>query len=273
MNVRPLSPALGAEVSGVSLAAPVNDSQREAFRQIFLEHSLLVVRDQQLTPGQLVAFARTFGEIEPYEHLSEFLMEGQPEVIVLSNIKKNGRPIGVQDAGQYWHTDRSYVKTPAWSSVLHARQVPMGDNGEPLGDTEFASMTKAFDDLPPDEQQRLRSLIAVHEYVYRFSKNDGKLQAVEHPLVLEHPITRTPGIFVNAGFTKTVAGLDDARARELLERLYAHVTQDKYVYRHQWRVGDVLMWDNYSTQHRATGGYGERPRLMWRTTIQGFALN
>ena len=272
MKLTRLTAAVGTLLEDIDLREAVSDEDLTNIRQAFLETGVLIARDQDLTPDQFVGFALRFGQIESYAStLSDYLMPGHPEIIMLSNIVENGKPIGVQDGGQYWHTDRSYVPHPAWLSALHSIQVPHDEPGQPLGETVFSSMTAAVAALPENERRELEQMSAWHEYVYRFSKRkEGAMPGVEHPIVLPHPMTKVPGLYVNAGFTHHVMGVSDTESQALLERLYAHVTRDEFVYCHKWRKGDELLCDNFSTQHRAVGNYGpHQHRLMWRTTIQG----
>ncbi|MGE0802466.1 MAG: TauD/TfdA dioxygenase family protein [Lautropia sp.] len=273
MEIRKLSAALGAEVVGADLRRPLAKADFARVREAFLDHSVLVFRGQDLTPAQLVTFSEQWGPSESYRAtLGDIVMKDHP-VIVLSNIIENGKPLGGQDAGRYWHTDGSYVRKPAWFSALYAREVPRGDDGRPLGDTRFASMAAALEALPREDQERLSRLTALHKYVYRYTRRDTQLEGVSHPMILTHPVTGRRGIYVNAGFTDSVEGLPEEEGRKLLGRIYEHVEHPDFGYRHRWAVGDVVMWDNYITQHRATGDFGpDRRRLMWRTTIQGFDL-
>lgn len=274
MKIRQLTKAIGAEVEGLDLRLPIAPPDFAKIRQAFTDHGVLIVRGQDLDADQFIRFARCFGPDESYgSTLSEFLLPGHPEIISLSNIVENGRRLGVQDAGQYWHTDRSYVQQPAWSSMLYSQKIPHDDKGEPLGDTQFASTVAALAALPPDERARLGKLQAWHEYVFRFTKPNDSMPGVAHPMVLRHPLSGAECLYVNAGFTRRVIGLPPDESKALLERLYAHTARDQFVYRHKWRVGDVLMWDNYSTVHNAVADYGpHQHRLMWRTTIKGFPL-
>jgi taurine dioxygenase len=274
MKINPTGAALGVEVADVDLRTPLPESDRRAIREALLHNGVLFVRGQQLDERQFVEVARLFGEIERYDStLSKYLKPNQPEIIVLSNIVENGQPIGVQDAGTYWHTDRSYVAKPAWSSCLYALEVPHANDGTPLGDTEFANMTAAYHALPPAERERLERLFAWHEYVFRFSEKNESMPGLRQPVVLKHPVTRAPCLYVNKGFTHRIVGLPEGESAALLERLFEHAKREEFIYRHQWQVGDLLIWDNYSTQHRATGGYAlPQRRHMWRTTIQGFPL-
>lgn len=270
MNIRPLTDNLGAEVTGVDLSI---DLTRYAapLRAAILDRSVLIVRDQRLTEEQFVNLSRSFGPIEPYDStVKEFLKSNHPEIIVLSNMVENGKPIGMRDAGQYWHTDRSYVKEPAWSSLLHAIRLPVDSRGITRGDTQFASTTAAFAALPESMRGRLRGLQAVHRYVYRYTKAPkDRLPDVIHPVVTRHPYTGRESLYVNKGFTFGIVGMGDAEATELLDHLFAHVAQPQFIYTHKWRPGDVVMWDNFATQHKAVADY-ELPleRLIWRTTVR-----
>lgn len=270
MNIRPLTDSLGAEVTGVDLSIEP-ERVADTLRAAFLAHSVLVVRDQHLNEDQFVRLTRCMGPVEPYEStVKQFLMPGHPEIIVLSNMLENGRPIGIRDAGQYWHTDRSYVKDPAWSSLLHAIRLPVDAQGVTRGDTQFASTVAAFAALPAAMQQRLRGLQAVHRYVYRYTKAPAdRLPDVAHPVALRHPYTGRESLYVNKGFTFGIVGMAQAEADALLEELFAHVAQPRFIYVHHWRPGDVVMWDNFATQHNAVADY-ELPleRLIWRTTVR-----
>jgi taurine dioxygenase len=270
MNIKPLTDSLGAEVTGVDLSVDL-PRHADTLRAAFLDHSVLVVRDQHLTEEQFVRLGRSFGPLEPYEStVKQFLMPDHPDILVLSNMVKDGRPLGIRDAGQYWHTDRSYVEEPAWSSLLHAIRLPVDAAGVTRGDTQFTSTVAAFAALPEAMQERLRGLRAVHRYIYRYSRApEQPLPSVVHPVVLKHPYSGRESLYVNKGFTFCIEGMAQAESDALLEELYAHVAQPRFVYTHKWRVGDVLMWDNFATQHNAVRDY-ELPleRLMWRTTVR-----
>ena len=274
MDIRKLSPSVGGEVVGIDLSKPILAKQFAKVRDAFLDHSMLLFRGQNLTPAQLVAFSESWGPTESYSTtIGEFVMKDQP-LIVLSNIVENGKPVGAQDAGRYWHTDGSYVRKPAWFSALYAREVPKGDDGRSLGDTRFSSMAAAYEALPSEDKALIEKMTACHKYVYRYTKRDTQLEGVSQPMVLTHPLTGRRGIYVNAGFTDHAENVTEEESKKLLGRLYEHVEHDDFVYRHRWESGDVVMWDNYATQHRATGDFGpQRRRLMWRATIQGFDLS
>jgi taurine dioxygenase len=158
--------------------------------------------------------------------------------------------------------------------MLHAIEVPRDATGGPLGDTLFASMTAAAAALSETERQKLVRLSAWHQYVYRFTTADQPLPGVAHPILLRHPLTAAECLYVNSGFTHRILGVAKARGAVLLNQLYAHARRDEFIYRHRWEVGDIVIWDNYSTQHCAVADYGPAQRRhMWRTTIQGFPLD
>ena len=276
MNIKPTGKALGVELSGVDLRQPMSAEDLAAAKDALVRNGVIFFRKQQLDSQQLVDFARGFGEIESYgSTLAQYLLPNQPEIIVLSNvIDDKGKAIGVVDAGGFWHTDRSYVAKPAWLSCLYALEVPQAEDGTPVGDTEFASMTAAFAALPEARRKYLETLTAEHEYVFRWSKKNDSMPPVQHPIILRHPVSKEPCLFVNKGFTHRVPGLSDEDSRDLLDELFEYAARREFVYRHQWQAGDVLLWDNYATQHFATGGYKwPQRRHLWRTTVQGFDLD
>jgi taurine dioxygenase len=215
--------------------------------------------------------------------LKEFVKPQHPEIYVLSNIVENGRCIGIKDAGNYWHTDLSYTKAPSRGSIMYALEVPRDDSGQPLGDTQFASTAAAYAMLSEEMKQRLQGLRAVHRFWDRYIRerkiagsdvviaDERRAQTpdVVHPIVRTHPHTDRKCLYVNEGFTIAIEGMDEHQSRRLLQELFEHCTRPELVYRHQWQPGDVVMWDNCATLHRATVDYGERRRLMQRTTLSG----
>lgn len=274
---------LGAEVLDVDLAAPLGDQAFARIAAAFNEHSLLLFRDQQLTPAQQVAFSRRFGELE--HHLfSHWCLPDQPEVLIVSNVRRDGEPVGVYNAGRYWHTDLSYMQAPSRGSLLYALEVPHDADGRPLGDTWFADAAAAYDALDDAMKARIESLEAefslAHQRQKLLDEGDGgaaltdeqraRAPTVVRRIVQTHPLTGRRVLFVNEGHTQRLLGLPEAEASALLAELCAHVTRDEFVYRHSWRVGDVLMWDNYPTQHLAHFDYAlPQRRLMHRTTLVG----
>ncbi len=281
VSIRRLAGALGAEVSGIDLAREVTDETFPPILEAFREHQVLVFRDQKLSPAAQLAFSRRFGP--PIRHILEgFRHDRHPDVFVVSNVVgEDGRPKGAVYAGQYWHSDLSYVAEPAMASVLHALEVPSAG-----GDTMFASMYRAYETLSATMRRLLESLRAVHDYAHAyetvFSRLPGrpplteeqraKVPPVEHPVVRTHPDTGRRALFVNPGFTRRIAGMTEEESRALLDFLFAHSTRPEMVYRHRWRRGDVVLWDNRCTMHRAVADYDMTERRhMHRTTIAGDA--
>jgi taurine dioxygenase len=211
--------------------------------------------------------------------MEKYLLPGYPEIFRVSSITENGQRIG--GSGEFWHTDLSYVERPSRGSLLYSIEVPIR-NGVVLGDTEFGSTAAAFEALPQAMKKQLRGLKAVHRFSDIYSKiNKGRSDAaplsaeqkartpdVVHPVVLKHPLSGRESIFVNEGFTSHIIGLPEDESRALLAELYAHCTKPEFIYVHKWQAGDLIMWDNWSTVHRATGGYTpDERRLLHRTTL------
>lgn len=282
MRIEPLNPLFGAEIRDVDLSTKLDPTTFAAIERTFNESSVVLLRGQCLSDDQHVCFSRRLGELEIHV-LREYVKPAHPEIYVLSNIVENGRAIGIKDAGNYWHTDLSYTRAPSRGSIMYAVEVPHRD-GEPLGDTLFASTAAAYDALPENMKRRLAGLKAVHRFWDRYIRerkaagsdvvvSEARRAAtpdVVHPVVRTHPHTGRKCLYVNEGFTVGLLGMRDREARALLEELHAHCTRPEFVYRHKWRVGDLVMWDNCATIHRATVDYAlPQRRLMQRTTLKG----
>lgn len=280
-QVKKLGQALGAEIAGLDLSQSLTEPVFNQVVEAFHEHEVVVFREQTLTPEQQIEFSRRFGEIDVNVR-SRYTKPGYPEIFVVSNIVENGEPIGVTDAGRYWHTDHCYVERPSRCSLLYALEVPEVD-GTTLGDTLFASMTAAYAGLPDEMKKRLRGLNAVNSYSYTYERkvrefNRASLAAegrkappdIEHPVVRAHPYTGKPCVFVNEGYSTRIAGIAEEEGRRLLDYLLEHIVQPEYLYRHRWRRGDLLLWDNCATQHRAVFDYAlPLRRRMERVTLRG----
>lgn len=268
----------GYVIRGVDIAGGPDAATRAQIERVFAAEGVAVLRGQCLTPAQHVAFSRLFGELEIH-FLAQFLHPEHPEILVVSNIVENGRPVGQADAGRYWHADLTYAASPSRGSVMCAVEIPFGDDGVALGDTCFANAALAYDQLDPALQRRLEGLRAVHRFDARYRRGAAKVELddrqrsaqadVEHAVVIRHPVTGRRSLYVNELFTVRVVGMPEAESNALLEELCAHVTQPRFVYRHRWEPGDVLMWDNYTVQHLAIGDYGDRRRRMQKTTWTG----
>lgn len=282
MRMESLNPSFGVEILDVDLSHDLSESEFRAIEQAFNESSVVLFRDQTITDEQHVRFSRRFGELETHV-LREFVKPAHPELYVLSNIVESGRPIGIKDAGNYWHTDLSYTKAPSRGSIMYGIEVPVAEDGKALGNTQFASTATAYTALPYTMKERLGRLRAVHRFWDRYIRErkaagsdveispERRAQTpdVVHPLVRTHPFTGRKCTYVNEGFTIGLVDLPEEESRSLLQELVTHCTQPQSVYHHKWRVGDVVMWDNCATVHRATVDYGARRRLMQRTTLKG----
>ena len=281
MQVSYSSAPLGAEITGLDLAQPVDDGTFRAIEEVFHERGVIVFRGQKLNEEQHIAFSRHFGDLEVHV-ATDYLKPGFPEILVVSNIIENGRQIGLADAGQYWHSDLSYIANPSRCSLLYALEVPTRDDVS-LGETLFASAAYAYDTLSEAMKARLEGLTAVHRYGdrYRMQQAAGgrgaisqeqlaKVPDVRHPVIRRHPITGRKVLFVNEGFTVGMEGLPPDESSSLLQELQRHIVRPEALYTHHWQVGDVLMWDNCLTQHRAVRNYAlPQRRLMHRTTVAG----
>ena len=277
-TVTRLTGSIGAEVRGVDLARDGGGDAFAAIHRAFVDHSVLVFREQALPPEALVAFSERFGPLEQHV-LKQFALPENPDVFVVSNVKEKGKPKGAIRAGQYWHSDCSYMARPTLASLLHALEIPSYG-----GDTMFASMAAAYEALSATMQGFLDGLTAVHDYSHAyetfFSKfpdrpplteeEKAKVPPVEHPLVRVHPESGRKALFVNPGFTRSVVGLSEAESRALLDFLFDHARQPDFIYRHRWTPGDLVIWDNRATWHLAIADYDmDEPRHLYRTSVAG----
>jgi taurine dioxygenase len=284
-SIQPFEAALGAEVAGLDLSQPVDDESFNLVREAYDAHSVLLFRNQRLTPQQHIDISRRFGKLEIHV-LDQWCHAEHPEILVVSNVKDQGRHIGVPHAGRYWHTDLSYMQAPSRGSLLYAIEIPERD-GRALGDTRFTSTVAAYDALPDDVKARIADLRATFSLAHHRSKlmADGadenplkpeqlvKVPVAVHKIVQVHPVTGRKCLFVNEGHTVEILDLPRDEGQELLDMLCRHATKAEFVYRHRWAVGDLLMWDNVSTQHIAEFDYAlPQRRYLLRTTLEGVAL-
>lgn len=271
LDITPLSPALGAIVSGIDLRQPLDDSKQQALEQALLAHQVLFFRDQPLEPTQQAAFAARFGDlhIHPiYPNIPE-----QPQVLVLDTAVTDVRDNAI------WHTDVTFLETPALGAVLAAKQLPAYG-----GDTLWASSSAAFEALSEPLQRLLDGLTASHDFtrsfpLERFGNSPEALERyyevqrqhppVIHPVVRTHPVTGCKGLFVNEGFTTRINELEPAESDALLRLLFAHSTRPEFSIRWRWQENDVAFWDNRITQHYAVDDYRPARRVMHRATILG----
>lgn len=273
VEVIPSGAPLGAEIRGVDLAQPLDAETFDAVRRAFDQYSVVVFRKQNITPDQQIAFAERFGELE-LMLFSQFTLPERPKVLLITNIQKDGKYIGVHDAGREWHADSTYAPDPSVASMLYAHEVPM-ENGEPRGDTLFVPAWGLFEEFDTDRQKLLASMSAWHRMDMRLVKPGQKRPQTIHPVVVRHPRTGRKCIFVNEGRTTNFVGMDEAESKVLLRNLLDALKAPHRIYRHKWQVGDFLMWDNIAVQHLATHDYQwpAQRRLMHRTTVKGQMLS
>jgi len=267
MNFIESGKSLGARVEGLDLSVPLTDAQFVQLEQALGKYGVLSYPQQTLTSIQLKQFSERFGKLE-INVANMYQDVGLPEVMILSNKVENGKPLGLSDAGQDWHTDMSYSKMIAFTNVLYGIEIPHRD-GEPLGNTEFCNMHAAYDDLPESLKTKLAGMTITHNFEKFWEKmrrekgqrpplTDAQRAAkppVSHPIFMTHPITGKTVLYANPGYSMRINELPEAESDEILEFLFKHQLQAKYQYRHRWSVGDVLMWDNMGTLHNAVADY------------------
>lgn len=279
LEIRPFDAPLGAEVLGLDLSRPLAADDFARIHRAHLEHHVLVFRDQRITPRQQVDFSARFGPLQIHV-LKGFQLHNHPEILIVSNIKENGEPIGLGDAGAYWHSDLSYKEKPSLGSLLHAQELPSEG-----GDTLFANQHRAWDNLPAALQTAVANLRAEHSYLAKYeelrarnpwrpkltqAQLDEVLPAV-HPIVRTHPENGRKALFVSEHFTTRIVGITEDESRALLDELFTHTSRAELVYRHLWQPHDMVFWDNRSVTHLAAGTPDHLRRKLYRTTIEGDA--
>ncbi|WP_076593724.1 TauD/TfdA dioxygenase family protein [Herminiimonas arsenitoxidans] len=276
-NILPFEAPLGAELIGLDLAREIDAPDFSRIHQAHLNHYLLVFRDQRITPAQQIEFSRRFGALQIHV-LHQFQLPGHPEILIISNIKENGEPIGLGDAGHFWHSDLSYVDVPSLGSMLHAQELPAEG-----GDTLFANMHLAWDTLDAHLKDKIIGLKAEHSYLAQYAELQrrnpwrpnltaeqiAKVKPVLQPVVRTHPETGRKALFVSEHFTTRIDGLPEDESRDLLNQLFTHSVKPEHVYRHRWQPHDLIFWDNRSLMHLAAGCPEDQRRKLYRTTIEG----
>ncbi len=279
-TIEPTGQILGATVRGVDLAKPLSDGDFATILLALGRHGVLRFPDQHLDAMALRDFSRRFGAIQ--EMLTGYHEPGMPEVGILSNVVENGRPIGLADAGQDWHTDMSYNPTIGFLNVLFAVKVPRRD-GKVLGATCFVNTHAAYDGLPSEVKARLADATATHDF-NKFWENmrrrpgstRGPMTEEQrrkrppsiHPVFPTHPITGRPVLYCNPGYAIRINEMDEAESARTLAMLFEHQLQPKFQYTHRWTEGDVLVWDHIGTLHNAIADYGpDEHRLMKRCQV------
>ena len=249
------------------------------FRQVwgaFFASQVLVFRAQKFTPSDYLAFARKFGRPEPHV-IDQFHHPEHADILILSNRQRDGKPIGLADAGTYFHTDYSYLEVPARCTLLYSIEVPKKG-----GDTLFADQYAAYDGLAEAMKKRVDGLVGLHHYGNRddldkasrtvasvlSEEQERKMKWVRHPVARRHPVTGRKALYAVSGSSFGIEGMPEDEAIDLLDELKAHATQEKYQYRLKYGVGDVVIWDNASLLHSATLTDPDDPRTLWRITVK-----
>ncbi len=275
LSYAPLSSGFGVEAGGVDLSQPLTDDAFAQIERAFYAHQVLALRAQDITAAQFVSFARRFGPPQPHV-IDQFHHPEDANILILSNVKKDGQPTGLQDAGSYFHTDYSYLAVPARATTLYSRVVPKVG-----GNTLFANQQAAYDDLPAAMKKRIDPLIAIHHYGNRSDLDESsrtvasvltpdqkaKMPLITHRIARPHPVTGRVSLYAVSGSSFGIVGMPDDEARDLLDELAAHSTQEKYRLSFKYGVGDVVVWDNASLLHSATLIDPNDARTLWRITV------
>jgi taurine dioxygenase len=275
-GITPLSEVLGARIDGVNLSRPLEAEQFAQVEAALHEHCVVVFPGQSLDPRAFAVFTRHWGRAEPHV-IDTFHHPEDPNILVLSNVVRDGKPTGLADAGSYFHSDYSYLDVPARCTILYALQVPRDKGG-----TTFANQTRAYEDLPYETKLYIDPLVARHHYGNRDDLDEAsrtaasrlneeqkkKVTWVRHKLARPHPRTGRKALYAVSGSSFAIEGMGDDEALDLLDGLKAHSTQSKYRYTYDYRPGDVIVWDNAQLLHKAPLTDPNDPRTLWRITIK-----
>lgn len=281
-TVNKLSDAGAAEIIGLDCSEPLSPEIFTALNRTFLDHLILAIRDQHLTPAQQAAFSRQFGPLEAQDRI-EYTHPDDWDVLILSNeIRPDGSAVGIVDAGDYWHSDSSHLPEPCQATLLYSVRNPSRG-----GDTEFCNMYQVYAALPADLKRKIAGREAIHHVsktVNRrvtvsakrpdakdyYDRRAREVDLVRQPMVRTHPETGRQALYVSPRFTIAIDGMAEDDAQPLLDELFAVMAERRFHYRHKWREDDLVMWDNRCLTHRACGGYTLPDiRRMHRTTIRG----
>ncbi len=268
LRIIPTGATLGARIEGLDLSQPLSDETFETLLQALGRHGVLKYPKQNLTSRQLRDFAAHFGELE-VNVANAYQEHGLPEVMILSNMVKDGKPLGLADAGQDWHTDMSYSRMIAFTNILYGITIPRRD-GRSLGNTEFCNMHAAYDALPAEWKTRLEGMTVTHDFnkfweMMRRERGSTRPPLTEaqraakppvsHPIFLTHPITGKRVLYCNPGYAVRINEMSERESDEVLAFLFAHQTRPEFRYANHWEEHDVLMWDNIGTIHNAVADY------------------
>lgn len=272
LEIKRLGEAAGAEVSGLDMLSAWDDETRATVNQAFLDHIVLIFRDQTLTPLQFMAFAGRFGALQP--HVAKKYRHPEAEdIVMMTNVDKDGKFDAVgASRGVGWHSDLSYDRVPAKATLMHAIELP--DRG---GDTRFANMYMAYETMPEDLKRRITGLKAEFRYGGRdglsrahLSAEDKAKPPVVHPVVRLHPETGRPSVYVNPYHALSIVGLPRDESDALLDEIFAWCDRPEFQWRHRWQPGDTIVWENRSAVHTATMDYPrDQRRIFMRATVRG----
>ncbi|MGH7153081.1 MAG: TauD/TfdA dioxygenase family protein [Acetobacteraceae bacterium] len=282
MHITPTGKTLGARIENIDLADPLSPEDVRTILRALGQYGVLCFPNQTPDTAAFAAFGRRFGEPEVNVAV-QFHEPGLPEMMILSNMKdQHDRPIGMNDAGQGWHTDMSYSHDIALANILHCQKAPRR-HGKPLGETQFRNMHAAYDDLPDTLKHRLEGRTATHDFAKFWDQMRArpgstrkplteeqrrKKPSVSQPIFRRHPITGRTVLYANPGYTMHIDGMEEQESGEILDFLFRHQERADYLHAHHWTEGDVLMWDNIGTVHNAVADYtADEPRYMRRLQI------
>jgi taurine dioxygenase len=268
-TVRQLSPALGAEILGVDLRDRINEGLKQKLLDAWHQHLVILLRNQTLDEDDQVRFAENFGPPAKTSSGRTFAGVKHPSVMLVSNIREDGKPIGaLPDGEMHFHTDQCHQEVPAKATLLYAIEIPSKG-----GNTLFANAYAAYETLPEDTKRRIAGRRALNAYTtdttLRSTNYDDAKSSYWHPVVRTHPATGRKALYVNRLMTREIEGLPREESEAILQKLFDHQEQPKFVYEHVWRPGDILMWDNRCTLHARTDFSAGERRLLRRVTILG----
>ena len=275
MQLNPLPGPFGIEAPEVDLSQPLADAKFALLESAFYEHHVLALRAQDISSAKFIAFARRIGPPQPHV-IDQFHHPDDSNILILSNVKQDGKPTGLQDAGSYFHTDYSYLQVPARATTLYSRVVPKVG-----GDTLFADQQQAYDDLSDAMKKRIEPLYGIHHYGNRNDQNErsrnvasvltaeqkAKMPVITHKVARPHPVTGRKCLYAVSGSSFGIVGMPEDEARDLLDELATHSTQPRYQLRFKYGVGDIVLWDNAALLHSATLIDPNDARTLWRITM------
>ena len=275
-SIEKISPILGARIDDIDLSRPLDEDSFRLIEDALHQYGFVVLPGQTISSHQFVSFSRRWGSPEPHV-IDRFHHPDDPNILILSNVHRNGQPIGLVDAGTYFHTDYSYLEVPARCTILHSIQMPRTGSG-----TTFANQRQAYADLPEATRQRIAGLIGRHHYGNRDDLDDAsrtvasvltesekqKVTWVRHPLVRRHPHTGVPCLYAVSGSSFEVEGMSAGEGRALLGELKDHSTQPAYCHTYNYGIGDVIVWDNVQLLHAAPLTDFTDARTLWRITVK-----